>query len=68
MDEKNKANQLTDMLKALGAMAEMNRVYYDHLIRVKFTPHQALELCKAYTHTVMTMPNNKAPTDDGMED
>ena len=36
-------------IMGVGAVAEMTKVFYDHYLRVGFTPPQALELARSMT-------------------
>ena len=45
--------------KAAGALAEVCRAFYDHLVRLGFTRGEALELTRGYIQATMTPINNQ---------
>lgn len=53
-----------EVVNAIGALAEMCRLFYSHLVKLGFTRGEALELTKGYIIATMTPTTNNNDTEE----
>ena len=57
-------NKLLDLIKGIGAQAELTKLYYDNFLRVGFSPAAALEMTKCAMQTQMIIVANMNRSDE----
>lgn len=58
-------NELSDLMKGIGAMAEISKLHYDNCIRVGFSGREALALTQTFLQTQMMMATGQSKAEEG---
>lgn len=53
-------HNITEMINAIGALAESAKIVYDRFLDAGFTEHQALSLTSCFIHEIVRPKNGGA--------